>query len=254
MNVKVSYDVFAPFYDHYMQHVDYDRWVAQILRIYHKHTKQELNDILELACGTGSIANRFVNLGYNVKACDRSLEMLKIAGKKLSWECLYEATLTDEIAEKGFDLIACTFDSVNYLTTAPEFLSMLEKVYSGLRSDGIYVFDISSLKNSLDNFDGYINVEDNKDSYLVHQSDYDGEAHLQKTKLTIFQRFDNHYIRLDEAHVQRVWKVAEIMEMVDKSGLDCVGLYSMNQERNLITQNYNKLDRMYSRLFFALKK
>lgn len=254
MTVKVSYDVFAPFYDHYMQHVDYERWVAQMLRIYGKQTKRELNDVLELACGTGSIALKFVQLGFRVKACDRSVEMLKIAEKKIASDCLYQATLTDKVAEESFDLIVCTFDSVNYLTTAPEILTMLQAVHAGLRKDGLFIFDISSLKNSLDNFDGYMNIEDTKDSFLVHQSDYDGEAHLQKTRLTIFQRFDNHYIRLDETHVQKVWKVAELMDVIHKSGLDCVGLYSMNQERNLISQNFNKLDRLYSRLFFALKK
>jgi len=250
----VAYDIFAPYYDHYMKHVDYDKWTDKILELYALHTSAKLKDVLELACGTASISERLVQKGYSVTASDRSVEMIKYAGQKKNKPKLIQADMTSELPANSYDMIILVFDSINYLLTNKEISTMFNNVHLALRKNGVFIFDISTYKNSQDNFKDYINLDETNDHMLIHQADFDSDNRLQKTKLTIFKRSDNHYIRMDEEHLQRVYSVQEILALSEKSSLNCVGIYSLFYPKNLLKINYRKLDHQYSRLFFVLKK
>jgi SAM-dependent methyltransferase len=250
----VAYDIFAPFYDHYMAHVDYDRWTAKILSLsgLHSHTKPQ--DILELACGTASISERLVGMGYNVTASDRSPEMLKYAAQKEHAPVLQQADMTDSLPAEAFDLILLTFDSINYLLEKEEVSRLFDNVAQSLRKQGLFIFDVSTYKNSIENFSNYLNLDETKDYTLIHRADFDSEHRLQKSHLTIFQRSDNHYIRLEEEHRQRVYYVQELLTLLAESPLDCLGVYSMVYDKNLLSTNSRKLDHQYSRLFFVCRQ
>jgi SAM-dependent methyltransferase len=249
-----TYDIFAPYYDHYMQHVDYDKWTDKILYLYSQHTSAKLTDILELACGTANISERLVKRGYNVIASDRSIEMVKLAGQKDYPPKLMQADMLDELPANSYDMIVLVFDSINYLLHTHEVITLLQNVHQALRKNGLFIFDISTYKNSQDNFDNYINLDETKEHLLIHQAEFDPDNRLQKTKLTIFKRSDNHYIRMDEEHLQRVFSVQELLLLSEKSALECVGIYSLVYDKNLLKTNSRKLDHQYSRLFFVLKK
>jgi SAM-dependent methyltransferase len=249
-----TYDIFAPYYDHYMKHVDYDKWTDKILTLYAYHTNAKLNDILELACGTASISERLVKKGYNVTASDRSIEMIKLASQKDNKPKLIQADMIDELPVSTFDMIVLVFDSINYLLESHKISTLFDNVNLSLRKHGLFIFDISTYKNSQDNFDSYINLDETKEHLLIHRAEFDPDHRLQKTKLTIFKRSDNHYIRMDEEHLQRVYSVQELLFLTEKSPLECVGIYSLVYDKNLLKTNSRKLDHQYSRLFFVLKK
>ena len=50
------YDNFAYLYDELMNDFDYERWFEYIKEIFNKYNKRPL-DILEMACGTGSLSH-----------------------------------------------------------------------------------------------------------------------------------------------------------------------------------------------------
>jgi SAM-dependent methyltransferase len=251
---SVAYDFFAPYYDRYMRHVDYDKWTDKIITLYNLHTSHKLNDILELACGTANISERLVRRGYNVTASDRSAEMLKYASQKDNKPVLKQADMLGDLPSDTYDLIILVFDSINYLLDKMEINRLFDIVRQSLRKNGLFIFDISTHRNSVENFTEYINLDETNDYMLIHQADFDVEQRLQKTKITIFKRSDNHYIRLDEEHQQRIYNVQELLYMSDNSPLDCVGIYSLAHDKNLLKTNTRKLDHQYSRLFFVLKK
>jgi len=248
------YEVFAQYYDYHMRHVDYPRWLQQILTLYARHSKRTLHKVHELACGTANVASLLVEQGYQVSASDSSNAMLQIAQTKQFAPELSLADMTAALPDKGYDLVLCLFDSINYLLADDQVHQLLNSVAAALPAEGLFIFDISTLKNSLDNFNHYVDVVDKDDCYLVHQADYDELKHRQITHLTMFQRYDNHYLRSDETHEQKVYRCAELSYIIDNSPLICEGIYSLYYDKNMIKQNINKLDYQYSRLFFVLKK
>lgn len=251
---NVVYDFFAPYYDHYMRHVDYDLWVDKIQTLQAFHSRHKPVDVLELACGTAQISERLVKTGYTVTASDRSAEMLNYAGRKEFKPNLLQADMTDALPIESFDLVLLVFDSINYLLEKSSVAKMLENVYATLRSGGLFIFDISTYRNSKENFNEYLNLDEENDYVLIHRADFDSENRMQNTHLTIFQKSDNHYIRMDEHHKQRIYYVSELLSLCESSPLKCEGIYSLYQDKNLIHVSSRKLDHQYSRLFFVLKK
>jgi SAM-dependent methyltransferase len=251
---QVAYDFFAPYYDHYMQHVDYDKWTDKLLSMYKLHTSHKLADILELACGTANVSERLVSKGYNVTASDRSGEMLKYASQKPHRPHILQADMTDELPENAYDLAVLIFDSINYLTEKEDIAKLFTNVSKSLRKHGAFIFDVSTYKNSQENFYNYINLDETKDYVLIHQATFDSDHREQRTKLIIFKKYDNHFVRMDEEHVQKVYYVQELLNLISESPLECVGIYSLVYDKNLLKTNSRKLDHQYSRLFFVLKK
>jgi SAM-dependent methyltransferase len=237
-----------------MRHVDYDKWTDKILSIYKNHTNRPLQDILELACGTASISERLVAQGYIVTASDRSEEMIKAASLKQHKPVLLHADMTSPLKENAYDLVIIVFDSINYLTDKEDISRLFTNVYQGLRPDGLFIFDISTYRNSMDNFSDYLNLDEAENYLLIHRADFDPEKRLQSTKLTIFRQVDKLYEKLEEEHQQRIYSVHDLIDLCDKSPLDCVGIYNLAYDKNLLKTNVRRLDHQYSRLFWALKK
>jgi 4-hydroxythreonine-4-phosphate dehydrogenase len=251
---NTNYTHFAHYYDKYMSHVHYEDWAKFILKIYIGIHKRNPQRILELACGTANLSLQFVKKGLKVEASDLSAEMLKIASQKKLAPRLYVHDMTGILPAGRYDLILLFFDSINYLVNPDDIIRMLFNVYNGLQQNGLFIFDISTIKNCQHHFDGYVNLEDDKDIYLIHQSEYDKERQIQETKLTFFTRKKYFYLRDDEIHKQKIYQVVDIIEIIEKTSFHLNGIYALNSEVNLLGVDFATLDANYSRLFFVLQK
>ncbi|NQV19467.1 MAG: 4-hydroxythreonine-4-phosphate dehydrogenase PdxA [Armatimonadetes bacterium] len=248
-----TYSVFAKYYDNFMDHVNYDKWVKFVLNQYHKKFKKSPQSILELGCGTGNISTRLVKKGLNVDASDVSSEMLKIASQKPFKPKLFRTDMLSPIKKK-YDFILLLFDSMNYLLKDEEISQLLENVQQSLNDDGMFIFDISTKKNCEKNFDGFIDIKDSENEYIVHQSDLDYSSNIQTTKLTFFLKKGYLFERKDEIHKQKIYKVKEIISLISESNLKLIGIYCIEKEENLLRKDSETLDNLFTRLFFVLEK
>ncbi len=247
------YSVFAKYYDNFMDHVNYDEWINFVLNQYNKKFKKSPQSILELGCGTGNISTRLVKKGLNVDAADVSPEMLKIASQKPFKPKLFRADVLSPIKKK-YDFILLLFDSMNYLLKDDEIGQLFENVQQSLTNDGMFIFDISTKKNCEKNFDGFIDIKDSEDEYIVHQSDLDYSSNIQTTKLTFFLKKGYLFTREDEIHKQKIYKVKEIISLISRSNLNLIGIYCIEKEDNLLRKDSVTLDNLFTRLFFVLEK
>src|SRR5690606_1233024 len=109
--------------------------------------------ILELACGTGTIALSLEELDcYDITATDGSPDMIRIARQKA-------AKVNSEIDfstmnflnlsfDKKFDVAYMVFDSINYLHTQKEIVQLHREVKQVLKPGGIFVYDFTTPRNS----------------------------------------------------------------------------------------------------------
>lgn len=249
-----SYSFFAKYYDAYMFHVNYEQWLNMMLVWYRRFTKGPLKRILELACGTAKASEILVCRGLEVDACDRSPHMLHVADAKPCKPNLYLASLTDPIPGRDYDLIFCLFDSINYLTRKAEIKTLLDNCASALRPGGIFIFDISTLMNSLQNFDESVAYTKVEDGYIIHASDYESLSRMQLTHLTLFRRNGNLFSRFEERHQQRVYSSRELVELIEGSSLRLRGVFSSENRNNLLSRRNGPIDMRYARLFYVLQK
>jgi 4-hydroxythreonine-4-phosphate dehydrogenase len=248
------YGRFAPFYDNYMKHVNYDNWVEFILKKHRDFRKKEPQKILELACGTGNITIRLDSHEREVFGMDNSPEMLKIAERKNHNINFFLGDFTKPLQYFDFDIILLLFDSINYLHEPQKLMDLFQVVYQALQKEGLFIFDISTVLNCEENFDGFVNLEEDLHSYMIHQSVFDYDSRILKTKLTFFIRKGFIYERYDEVHFQKIFLCTELIELIEKTSFKLVGVFSRHSSRNFINKINNDLDRTYQRLYFVLQK
>lgn len=249
-----SYSFFADYYDDYMSHVCYDDWVGLMLGWYRKFCKAPLKRVLELACGTANASEIMVFKGLEVDACDSSPFMLNVADRKAFKPSLYLASMVDPIPRADYDLIFCLFDSINYLERKADARTLIANASAALKPGGIFIFDISTLMNSLQNFNETISYNRVRDGYIVHTSDFEPLSYRQLTHLTLFRKSGLGFERFEERHSQRVYRVTELIELIAGGELKLRGIFSPDEAANLIRKNGNDLDNRHARLFFVLQK
>src|ERR671925_551448 len=77
-HARLAYDAFAPFYDDFTAHHDYEAWTATLEALARRRGLEGAR-LLDVACGTGKSFLPFLARGYTVTACDVSPAMVEIA-------------------------------------------------------------------------------------------------------------------------------------------------------------------------------
>lgn len=140
MNERVTYDAFSRFYDQVMG--DPSERIDILKNLIGKYAPNA-KSILEFACGTGSILKAFEGR-YNLTGLDFSSGMLEQAKQKLPSADLRQGDMTSFNIGKRFDVVLCVFDSINHLTTFPQWEALFRNTEQHLNPDGIFIFDMNT--------------------------------------------------------------------------------------------------------------
>src|SRR5918999_1119435 len=144
-HARVAYDAFAPYYDEFTAHHDYESWTATLERLA-RDAGLRGRELLDVACGTGKSFEPFLARGYSVTACDVSPAMLEIArGRAASRARLVAADVRRLPVLGAFDLVTFLDDSVNYLHGAAELADAFAGIARNLAPGGVLVFDANTL-------------------------------------------------------------------------------------------------------------
>jgi 2-polyprenyl-3-methyl-5-hydroxy-6-metoxy-1,4-benzoquinol methylase len=219
---KAQYAEMAYYYDLLMSDVDYTSWSAYIDDIICKSGAGH-KDILEMACGTGSISVNMSEKGYHVTAFDISDDMLSIAHQKAVDRGADIAFLSQDMTDikiNGlFGNVLCLCDSVNYITSAEDLGWMFKWVASHLKKGGVFIFDINS-SYKLKNIIGNNTFTFNEDNLAYIWDNYMNDDNTVEFYLTFFVKQDELYRRFDEVHIQRVYENKEIISLLKAAGFE----------------------------------
>lgn len=211
------YNNFANLYDELMDDVDYEKWYLYIENIFNRFKKKPKN-ILEMACGTGNISYYLAKNEYDLTCFDLSSEMLSIAYNKLNGfknVKLLNQNMIDFNINKKFDSVISICDGLNYILNPNDLLKSFKNVKDHLIKDGIFIFDISSYYK-LNHIIGHNTfIEDKDHIYYIWQNYFDHDKNIAEFYLTFFvEEKDGQYIRFDEEHFQKAYKVEEIVDLL----------------------------------------
>lgn len=138
-----EYKRFAYYYDDVYEELDYTLWLDFI-----KPYLNPNSSILDLACGSGTLAILLKLNNYSVEGLDLSESIIEIAKEKAKMNHLqipfYVGDMTSFALDKTYDVITCFFDSVNFLKTKEDIQNLLSSVNKHLNSNGLFIFDIFS--------------------------------------------------------------------------------------------------------------
>ena len=138
-----NYGIFARYYDRLTNNAEYEVRSDYISGFFNAENKEEYS-VLDLACGTGSIAKCLTEKGYKVTGLDKSEEMLAEASLKIGAN-LIKGNMTDFNFNNSFDACICTLDSLNHLNSIEEWESCFKCVHSSIKKGGRFIFDVNTV-------------------------------------------------------------------------------------------------------------
>ena len=182
--------------------------------------------ILDLACGTGILAIELARNGHTVVGIDVSPDMINIARSKMnrSLKVSFKVADMSRFKVKGeFDLVTCTFDSINYLVNIYNLKEAVNRIAGVLRTSGLFVFD----SNTKRLYRGY-NRESRQHSLggktFIQRCSYDPK---QKKAVVEFIFPDGS----TELHRQRPYDLPELKPILSSAGLKVLDVYSWFDKR-----------------------
>ncbi|MBQ7565084.1 MAG: class I SAM-dependent methyltransferase [Lachnospiraceae bacterium] len=247
------YDDFALVYDELMDNVPYEEWAELLHRLILKYgisrpetekkagvgklsgeaaaLEEEKNLVLELGCGTGTVAELMYQKGYDMIGIDSSEAMLAKACEKREKSNSKILYLNQEM--QSFELygmvgtIYCICDSINYLLTDEDLRETLALVKNYLFPGGIFIFDFNTIYKYREVIGNSTIAEDRDTVSFIWENFYDEASHINEYELTMFTRIDGSdlYRRSREEHFQRGFEFEEMKKFLIEAGLSVVSAF-----------------------------
>lgn len=215
----------AAIYDHMMRGVDYKRWAKYIILLMRRVDSQirrsriKGKKLCELACGTGNISLNMSKLGYDVTGVDMSKNMLAMAEEKFAGRNRHNSRFLNHdmvtySSKSSFDVVICTYDSINYIPDVDLLKQFFRSVFSSLKPGGIFVFDASLESNSLSDSSLFIQRGKYRGIYYQRRSAYDSKTKIHTTLV----RVKRNGKVFEEVHREYVYKLDTLRELVTGAG------------------------------------
>ncbi len=221
------FEQIAPYYDRIMEEVNYREWVDYVVSFF-PWAQGTVQEVLDLACGTGTPTRLLLERGYRVVGVDRSVAMLREARKKLGPSVpLIAADLRKFALRRQFDAAICLFDSINNLLTELELSQAFENVRRHLRNGGVFVFDINTI-HALEHYWGNgTKVKEHGDLVTLWRTTYMPRNHLSRLDFTVFvpKEGSSCYLRIDEIHLERGYPLKTVKSLLNRAGFRRVYLF-----------------------------
>ena len=212
MEVKI-YTALSRFYDR-----DWSEFALRYIGLIEALLDQnriERAEILDLACGSGVLAYELAILGHTITGLDQSLEMLELAHKRCRNLAQTEFVTGNMAAfnlRRKFDLITCTYDSINYLTEPAQLKTFFQTVSEHLKPGGLFVFD-SNTEAGYERIGNQEFVHEYDTEKVIHRCGFDSATGLSKI---IFEFADGGR----EVHIQRPYGEEDLLPYLAENSLE----------------------------------
>jgi SAM-dependent methyltransferase len=234
-----GYTAIARIYDKLNADISYKKWADFVEASFDKYLGARPELVLDLACGTGSMALEMASRGYDMIGVDGSEDMLNVAyersfGKGILYLCQ---------DMRSFELygtvgaVLCCLDSINYLLSEEDVKRTFSLVHNYLDPDGLFLFDMNTpfkfeniySDNAYILEDEMIYEGEDKPSavFCGWQNQYDKESGVCDFYLSVFSEDeDGKYYREDEHQRERCYTLEAVKRLLSESGLELVGCFA----------------------------
>ncbi len=243
-----QYTGLAACYDRLIDQTIYDRFCGRICTLLRKYGIAD-GLVLELCCGTGTLARRLSLAGYELICCDSSMEMLSVARDKCAdlpvppvWICQQAAELDLYGTVRA---AVCCLDSVNYFTGLRELKEAFRRVGLFLEPGGVFLFDVKS-REMFRQLSGTCSIQEEDDLFCSWQYGFDGKTGYAQHQVDLFRREEAGWSRFTEWHEQRAYSVETLTAALGQAGLALRGVYADYTGKKATTES--------GRLLFVAQK
>ena len=215
------YRHFAGVYDAFMTDMPYQHWAGYIHNEFCINGVPKDGLVLDLACGTGTMAFLMSKKGYDIIGVDASEDMLSEAYSKD-----YDKTplfLKQDMRSLDLygtiDAAYSSCDGMNYLLTEEDFLQTLKQVVLFLNPGGIFVFDLKMAYRYKILGNGTYH-DDVEDASYIWKNKYNPDTCINEYKVHFFAG-DQDFV---EMHQQRAYSDEVVRNLIKKAGMQVLSV------------------------------
>lgn len=220
---------FSDVYDRFTGNADYAARAAYQFGLLRKYGIGD-GILLDLACGTGTLSEYYLNAGFDVIDVDRSADMLMRAREKLGRFGGRVLFLQQDMT--ALDLYGtvraavCSLDAMNHLLCEEELLSAFRRVSLFTEPGGVFLFDMNTAYKHLHVLGNNTFVYEDETAFLVWQNETDPETLTVNMALDIFQlQPDGSYLRSMDEITERAYSVQSVKSLLQQAGFSDVKVY-----------------------------
>jgi hypothetical protein len=223
---KELYTHLAPIYDSVMSHVDYSEWATLIQNVLDRYSHRDKTSIFEIGGGTGVLGRQLVTEGYSYQGSDLSFTMCAEARKY--GHHYFVADGCNLALKRTYDMVLFLYDGINYLQTPRQYSQLFSSVWNILDERGLFLFDITTIKNSLRYFNETLDFDSINGCTYIRHSHFDPDTQQQHNDFVIFKQVNGNpglYTKGIENHSQKVLPVKQILSFIPRELFTVLGVW-----------------------------
>jgi SAM-dependent methyltransferase len=210
--------------------------------------------LVDLCCGTGTLAHYFLEKGYSVKGIDLSPHMIEYAIQRNRFYVdsgqasftIADAACFDN--ERAFSFVTCLYDALNHLPSMQAISSCIQRAFDAIDGKGLFVFDINT-KKSLREWNK-TTIQEDDEIYMSTKGIYDASMDRAYTQITGFVRDqDGKYERFSETVYNLAISTEYVLSATKSAGFKSTYCTSMED----LTAQADDPESI-KRVFFVCKK
>ena len=223
------YQAYAEIYDASGQLAFSQRMVPYLRQLFERHPVRG-DTMIDLACGTGTVAIAQAAAGWRVEGIDGSQAMLAQARQKVANQVLEIAWSQQDM--RSFSVahpvhaVTCLYDSMNYMLLDQDLLATFRQVYRALLPGGLFVFDMNTVWALAEMWDDDIYFSDSDELTVVFNSRYDRQALRSTVVVTCFKREGELYRKIVEQHTEQAYPPEHVATLLTDVGLQFEAQYA----------------------------
>lgn len=183
---------------------------------------RERMTLLDLCCGTGTLACILAGRGHELIGVDMSEEMLALAQEKAEEGSFPVRPMFLCQEASGLDLYGtvegayCSLDALNYIPWE-ELPELVRRLHLFIEPGGRLAFDIHCPEH-LRGLDGQVFVDESEDALCLWRAEFDGEENALFYGMDIFRRSGALWSRESEEHVEYAHEPEKLCALLREGG------------------------------------
>ena len=233
------YEIFARFYDESYPDDFYLRYFEFIVTATGIQPSERVS-ILDIACGTGRLLSHFKRCGCSVCGVDVSAAMAGRAKQQSIPVTVADMRSFD--LDDRFDLVLCTFDSLNYLSELEDLSRTFRVVTNHLNHGGWFILDMITpykIDVRVPSFNTTYRSWPGRD--VIWLSDH--QPGIWTNTLIVFEKISTGYQRFEESHCSYAFSLDDVFTALGDAGLRHCSVYG--------SDNMDPIDEQTERWYFV---
>ncbi|MEI5102954.1 class I SAM-dependent methyltransferase [Streptomyces sp. PmtG] len=194
--------------------------VLDLFRNHHRSPEKAV--VLDLCCGTGQMAENFLEQGCIVTGIDQSQAMLDRAVARCSPYVksgaanFLRANACDFLLGESVDFCVSAYDALNHLPDEESLWRCLDAVFRALAPHGLFVFDLKT-EQGMRGWNS-ISITEKPQWTLITRGAYDDKDTAHRRVTGFVQDDDGRFTRFEETMTERWFDPESVCQRLEETG------------------------------------